>query len=336
MSAGNTTSAQITSAGQNFLSLPLLSRAYPHFVFPLWGQVRDIPRNKTENVRFRKYASLSAATTALTEGVTPAGSQASITDITATVLQYGDYITLTDYLDMTTIDPYKTELAEVLGDEMGDTLDQLTKAVLIAGTTIQYVQGVVGRTSVAAGMILTGDEIRKAVRTLQGNNAKPITEMIDPTDGFNTSPIMPCYVGIISEKTHFDLKKDPDWVKVAEYADPSERIHEAEVGSLDEVRFILAAASTSGSGTANGSGAAIALAGGSGGIDVHLTMIFGKEAYGLTRIAGNAVEVITKELGTGGTVDPLNQRATMGWKAIYVVKRLQENFMLRLEHAVSS
>ena len=90
--AGNTTSSQITSASQNFLSLPLLSRAYPHFVHALWGQVRDIPRNKTENVRFRKYNSLTAATTALTEGVTPTGSQAGITDLTATVLQYGRQI----------------------------------------------------------------------------------------------------------------------------------------------------------------------------------------------------------------------------------------------------
>lgn len=325
MAAGNTTSSQITSASQNFLSLPLLSRAYPHFVHALWGQVRDIPRNKTENVRFRKYASLSAATTALTEGVTPVGSQESITDITATVLQYGDFLTLSDYLDMTTIDPYKTELAEVLGDQMGDTLDQIARDVLVAGTTIQYAQGVVGRTSIAAGMILTGDEVRKAVRTLEGNNAKPITEIVKPTDGFNTSPIPPAFIAVISEKTHFDLKKDPDWVKVAEYADPDERIHEAEVGALDSVRFILAS-----------SNAKVATAGGAGGIDVHLTLIFGKEAYGLTRIAGNAVEVITKELGTGGTVDPLNQRSTMGWKATFVTKILQQAFMLRVEHAVSA
>ena len=331
MAAGNTGTGQITSASQNFLSLPLLSRAYPHFVHALWGQVRDIPRNKTENVRFRKYASLSAATTALTEGVTPAGSQASITDITGTVLQYGDFITLTDYLDMTTIDPYKTELAEVLGDEMGDTLDQICKGVLVAGTTIQYASTSTSAATVASGMILTGDEVRKAVRTLQGNNAKPITEIIDPSDGFNTSPIMPSYVGIISEKTHYDLKKDPDWVKVAEYADPEERIHEAEVGALDEVRFILAAANTT-----TGSGASVLSGVGVGGIDVHQTLILGKEAYGLTRIAGNAVEVITKELGTGGTVDPLNQRSTMGWKVTFLTKRLQEAFMLRVVHAVSS
>lgn len=331
MATGTTTSSQITSANQNYLSLPLLSRAYPHFVHALWGQVRDIPRNKTENVRFRKYASLSAATTALTEGVTPIGSQESITDITATVLQYGDFLTLTDYLDMTTIDPYKTELAEVLGDQMGDTLDQITKAVLNAGTTVQFASTATSRVTVAAGMIMTGTEVRKSVRTLQGNNAKPLTEIIDPSDGFNTSGIPPAYIAIIDQSTHYDLKNDPDWVKVAEYADPDERIHEAEVGALDEVRFVLAAANTT-----TGSGASVFTGAGAGGIDVHATLILGKEAYGTTRIAGNAVEVITKELGTGGTVDPLNQRSTMGWKASYVVKRLQEAFMLRIEHAVSS
>lgn len=331
MATGTTTSSQITSANQNYLSLPLLSRAYPHFVHALWGQVRDIPRNKTENVRFRKYASLSAATTALTEGVTPIGSQESITDITATVLQYGDFLTLTDYLDMTTIDPYKTELAEVLGDQMGDTLDQITKAVLNAGTTVQFASTATSRVTVAAGMIMTGTEVRKSVRTLQGNNAKPLTEIIDPSDGFNTSGIPPAYIAIIDQSTHYDLKNDPDWVKVAEYADPDERIHEAEVGALDEVRFVLAAANTT-----TGSGASVFTGAGAGGIDVHATLILGKEAYGITRIAGNAVEVITKELGTGGTVDPLNQRSTMGWKASYVVKRLQEAFMLRIEHAVSS
>jgi N4-gp56 family major capsid protein len=245
-----------------------------------------------------------------------------------------DYLVLSDFLDMTTIDPYKTELAEMLGDQMGDTLDQLTKAVLVATTTIQYASTATTKGTIAAGMIMTGDEVRKAVRTLQGNNAKPVTEMIDPTDGFNTSPIMPAFIGIIDQSTHYDLKKDPDWVKVAEYADPEERIHEAEVGALDEVRFILAPAG--GTGAPTGSGASISSGTGSGGIDVHQTLILGKEAYGITRVSGEAVKVITKELGTGGTVDPLDQRSTMGWKATFVAKILQQNFMIVINHAVSS
>ncbi len=84
-----TGTGNITQASQNYLSVPFLSRAYPRFVHPLFGQVRDIPMNNTTDIRFRKYGSLSAATTALTEGVTPDSSQISSTDITATALQYG-------------------------------------------------------------------------------------------------------------------------------------------------------------------------------------------------------------------------------------------------------
>lgn len=81
----NTTTTQVTTAVNNFLDRTLLTRAYPHFVHALWAQVKDIPKNNSPVIKFRKYTSLSAATTALTEGVTPTGSSLSITDITATV-----------------------------------------------------------------------------------------------------------------------------------------------------------------------------------------------------------------------------------------------------------
>src|SRR3990167_1806540 len=262
----STTVTQVTSASQNYLSTPLLSRAYPYFVHLLWGQVRDIPQNKTESIRFRKYTSLSAATTALSEGVTPTATQLAITDITATPLQYGAVIITTDYLDITTIDPLKTEMAELLGDQMGDTLDQLCKDVLVAGTTAQYASTSTTTGTVAAGMILTGDEIREAVRTLQTNNAKPVTQMINPSDGFNTTGIKAAYIGIISEDTYFDLKKDPDFVPVNEYANPGAMLGPWEVGSLDEVRFVLA-----------GINAGMSSGGGAGSIDVHSTLIMGQE-----------------------------------------------------------
>lgn len=320
----NTTTTQVPAAFNNYVDRTLLSRAYPLFLHTMWAQVRDLPKNNSSVIKFRKYGSLSAATTALTEGVTPAGSQLSITDITSTVAQYGDYVTITDFLDFTVIEDIHTETAEILGDETGDTIDQLTRNVLAAGTTIQYVQGVAGRTSVAAGMILTGDEVRKAVRTLKGNNAKKITSQIDPQTGFNTTPVRACYVGIVSQNTEYDLKKDPDFVPVEEYAKEGEYLP-GEIGKLDEVRFVSAT-----------SNAKVFTAGGAGSIDVHATIILGKEAYGITRISGESVKSITKPLGSGGTVDPLDQRATMGWKATFVATRLQEAFMLRIEHAVSA
>lgn len=284
--------------------------------------------NQTTDVRFRKYGSLSAATTALTEGVTPDSSQISSTDITATALQYGAWVELTDWLKMTTQDAklgYLTEISEVLGDQMGDTLDKLTRDVLVAGTTIQYAQGVAGRTSVAAGMYLTRDEIITATTTLLGNNAKYMREAISASDGFNTSPIMDGFIGIISPQTYRTLRDEPGWIPVAEYGDPNDRISPAEVGTLEDVRFLV---------TTN---AKVFTAGGAGSIDVHCTLIFGQEWYGITRISGHEVEIITKTAeANGSTSDPLNQRNTMGWKASYVTKILQQAFGIRVEHAVRS
>jgi N4-gp56 family major capsid protein len=85
-----TTKTEITDEVNNFYDRTLLERLLPLLVYTKFGQVRDIPRKSGSNtIKFRKYSSLSAATTALTEGTTPVGSQLSVTDITADVLQYG-------------------------------------------------------------------------------------------------------------------------------------------------------------------------------------------------------------------------------------------------------
>jgi len=75
---------------------------------------------------------------------------------------------------------------------------------------------------------------------------------------------------------------------------------------------------------------------GSAGADVHATLIFGRDAYGMTRISGEALKNIIKPLGSAGSADPLDQRATSGWKATFVTKILNELLMVRLETIVST
>ena len=71
------------------------------------------------------------------------------------------------------------------------------------------------------------------------------------------------------------------------------------------------------------------------GRDVYATIILGENAYGTTEITGGGLEHIVKQLGSGGTADPLNQRATVGWKATKAAVRLMEPFMVRIETASS-
>lgn len=73
-------------------------------------------------------------------------------------------------------------------------------------------------------------------------------------------------------------------------------------------------------------------------MDVHSTLIFGKDAYGVVDVAGSgALQIIIKPHGSAGTQDPLDQRATVGAKvAAYTAAILNDLWILRIEHAVSA
>lgn len=320
-----TTTTQIPAEVNNFYDRTLLFRAVPLFVHTRWAQVRDIPRKAgTTVIKFRRYGNLSAATTALTEGITPAGSQLSVTDITATVLQYGDFITITDVLDYESQDPVLMEAAEILGDQMGDTLDQLTRDVLNAGTNVYYAgTGHTLRTQVAAGELITDTLVKKVVRLLKNNKARRMTKMVNATTGYGTTPLNASYIGICHPNTTYDLKAITGWTSIEKYSSTA-GVMEGEVGKLDEVRFVE---------TPN---AKVFTAGGAASIDVYSTLIFGMDAYGTTRISGEAMKNIVKPLGSAGSADPLDQRATSGWKATFIAKILNDDFLVRVEHAVSA
>jgi N4-gp56 family major capsid protein len=320
-----TTTTQIPAEVNNFYDRTLLFRAVPLFVHTRWAQIRDIPRKAgTTTIKFRRYGNLSAATTPLSEGITPAGSALSVTDITATVLQYGDFITITDVLDYQSQDPVLMEAAEILGDQMGDTIDQLTRDIINAGTNVFFAgSGHTLRSQVASGEIITDTLIKKVVRLLKNNKARRMTKMVNATTGYGTTPLNASYIGICHPNTTYDIKGITGFVSVEKYASTT-GIMEGEIGKVDEVRFVE---------TTNGK---VFVGEGASSIDVYSTIIFGMDAYGTTRISGEAMKNIIKPLGSAGTADPLEQRATSGWKATFVAKILNDAFLVRVEHAVTA
>lgn len=317
-----TTLTEVTPAVANFYSRVMLRKAVPLFVHTRWAQVRDLPKNQSNVIRFRRYTLLTAATTALTEGVTPTGSQLAVTNVDATVAQYGDFISMTDFLVFTTLDPLLTETAELLGIQAADTLDQLTRNVLIGTTTIQYAAAATTNGTITSAMKFTRAEAQEAVRTLKIAKAKKITSMIDPSTGFNTSPVDACFVAICHPSTTFDLKNVSGFIRVEEYG--QKKAMEGEVGALDEIRFV----ETTNAYVNTGAGASS--------IDVYYTLVLGAEAYGISRISGEAMRNIIKPLGSAGAADPLEQRQTSGWKAAFVPKILNDAFMVCVRHSVSS
>jgi N4-gp56 family major capsid protein len=234
-----------------------------------------------------------------------------------------DFVTITDVVEYESQDPVLTQAAMALGEQCAESIDELARDVLAAGTTVQYADNRASRGYILASSLPTANEIREAVATLGDNNAKKITKIVNPDSGFNTSPINAAYIAITDAKSIYTYKGLTGWVPIQEYAQKAD-IMDGEVGALDDVRFIQTS-------KAKYWPAATA----SAIVDVHSTLIFGKDAYGVSRISGKAVQNIIKPLGSGGTADPLNQRATSGWKATFVAKILDDTAMLRLEHSVA-
>lgn len=291
---------------KTFYDKALLKFAKPNLVHDQFAQKRNIPKNGGKTIEFRRYSQLPKAMTPLTEGVTPTGQNLNVTTLTATVAQYGGYITLSDVLLLTAIDNNLMEAIELLGDQAGRTLDTITREVLVSGTHVLYAGGTVSaRTGLTASMKLTVADIKKAVRELKVGLAKKI-------DG--------SYVAIIHPDCVYDLENDDEWVNASQYAG-STQIFEGEIGKLYGVRFV------------ESTEAKVWAQAGASNISVYATLVMGANAYGTTNVEGGGLQSIVKQLGSGGTADPLNQRATAGWKAIKTAEILYQDYIVRIESA---
>jgi N4-gp56 family major capsid protein len=130
------TTGIVSAEMQTYYDKKLLSRLIANFIHMQWGQKRPIPKNTGNTINFRKFASLTTATTPLTEGTTPAGNSITVTALTASPSQYGDFVQVSDVLDLEAIDPVLDEMATVLGEQASETLDEVTRDILVAGTTV--------------------------------------------------------------------------------------------------------------------------------------------------------------------------------------------------------
>ena len=299
-----TTAEGLTKEMKIYYSDYLIDNAVPKLVHDQFGQKHPIPKNGGKTIEFRKYSPLPKLTTPLQEGVTPDGQSLNMSTIEATVAQYGGYITLSDMLLLTAIDNNLVQATKLLGAQAGATLDTITREVLNGGTNVIYAGGKSARQDLDESSLLTVDDIKKAVRLLKSQNAEKINGD---------------WVGIINPDISYDLTNDPAWKDVKTY-DP-EDIYEGEIGKLYGVRFVETTEAKVWAGA------------GAGGRAVYSTLILGDNAYGTTDITGGGLEHIVKQLGSAGTADALNQRATAGWKATKVAERLVENYMVRIESA---
>lgn len=315
---GEYTAAQDLSPEMKiFYDKALLRVAEPKLIHDQFGQKRPIPAGNGKTIEFRKFSALEKALTPLTEGITPAGQSYGVTAITATISQYGGYIMTTDMLNLTAFDNNMAEITKMLGSQAGRTSDTITRDILAAGTNVSWADnggdGNDARTDLGADDVLTIADIKKAVRKLKRVNAETIKGD---------------FVAIVHPDTVYDLMNDDEWIEANQYAG-SQKIFEGEIGKMYGVRFVETTEAkiwkddtcpTISSGVYR---------------PVYGTLVVAANAYGVTSINGGGIQTITKQLGSAGSADPLDQRATMGWKLNKVAKILNNDYMVRIEHTCS-
>lgn len=320
-----TTITQVAPGVQAFYDRNLLSRAQPNDVHGRFGQKRPISMRSGNQIKFRRYSQLAAATAALTEGVTPAGSSLAVTDATATLAQYGDYITLSDLVSMVNQDAVVTEATDVLGDQAGTTIDQIRRDVLVAGTNVAYANA--AATRLATLTKISGADLDKAIRFLKNQNAKFMKEGIPPSDGVGTGAIRKAFVGIVHPDVEFDLESITGFKPVSDY--PAQMgVMEDEIGAYKNIRFV---SSTNAKVFADATTSLTSGFKGTTKNDVYATLIIAAESYGVCPLAGNAMNTYVKALGSAGSADPLEQRSTVGWKATTTTQILNQSWLLRIE-----
>jgi len=318
MALTTTGSAGLSVTMKTFYDRVLLERTLPVLIHDKFAQVKTIPQHAGKVVEFRKFAGLPTATTPLVEGVPPTLKDITMTAVTATIAQYADAVGFTDLVSTTTFDPILTETTAVLGEQAGETLDELHRAVLNSGTTVMFsstASASAQRANISMGDIISILELRKAVRTLVTNRAKKI-------DGF--------YHAIIHPRVSFDLQGTTEWITANQFAQTG-RQFDGSLGTLYGVKFWETDKAMIFTGAANGN-----IGGGEGGIDVYSTLFFGANAYGTIKLDGHSLKTYYKALGSAGTADPVDQQQSMGWKVAFGAKILNDAFMLRYESAVSA
>lgn len=304
---------QLSAEDKTFYERALIERLLPQLHFYKDARKKKLPKNEGRTVNFRKFNSLTAPTSSLTEGTTPDGNDLNVTTVTATVNQEGDWVLITDLIQMTGIDPIIAETSELLGEEAAEVFDTRIQTELSKGTNVFFAGGATTRAGLEAASTkyLVGSDIKKIVKKLKNANAKRFA------DGY--------YHMIIDPDIAYDLMSDSAWVDVSKYSQP-EKMEKGELGKMYGMKFF----ETTNLQVVDSSAEASK-------IDVHIAFAYGKDSYDCIDLEGGAgkPEIIVKPNGASGSADPLNQRASVGWKAAFTSVITQPLALVRVETGIS-
>lgn len=325
----STVFGDISARTAAFAARELLTRGQPYLVFEKFGQAKPLPANSSTTMKFRRYNALPSTPKTLTEGVTPTSTKLAHTDVTATLTQMGEVVTLTDVILDTHEDPVLNETVGLLGEQAAQMVEKMRFGVLKAGTNVVYANGA---SRAAVNTPITVDLQRRAVRALKRQNARFITSIIRSTPSFDTENVAPGYVGIV----HPDMERD---IRSLSGFTPAERYGtitpwENELGKVDDVRYVTTTIADPWADAGAAKGNMLSTTGTNA--DVYPILYLGKDAYGIIALKGAYAVTPMVVNPKPSDSDPLAQRGHAGFKTMQTACILNDLFMIRGEAAATN
>lgn len=294
----------------------LLSRFRQTNIFNKHGMKEGLPARSGKNLEKRRFESLPTSTTVLVEGSYAAEINGTWSSVTATISQYGQWAKITDVAEMQSFDRIVPEYVDNFRETMAEVLDTLTRDVIVGGTNVQYASTAGSRAQLGSGMYINLAELREATRTLKRANAKPVAG-----EGGR-------YVGYIHPDGMYDLQSDAELIDIYQFAAERGVSNPLFEGSFKDLPFGVRLYETT--------NAKIYPTAGLSSADVHALVLHGEEYFMVTDFDTMPPEVITKERGSAGTSDPLNQISTVGYKCSHGAAILNQNLGVRIEYVAST
>lgn len=307
----------------------MLSHAEPILVLSKFGQSKPLPKNKADTVKFRRPVPFATITVPLTEGVTPTSQQMAYEDVTVQIKQWGAWTEITDYVNDLSEDPVLSDASMLCGEQAAETVEYETWGAIRAGTNVFYANGSARN---AVNSVYTLAKQRAVTRSLKANRAKKVTSMVGGSPNYSTEPVDAAFIGFAHTDLEADIRDMQGFVPTEKYG--TMKALPYEIGKVEDVRYVLSPVLDSFADAGGATSTMISTTGTNA--DVYPIVIVGKEAYGLIPLKGAGAmtpKVLNPDTPRGG--DPLGQRGSVGWKAYYVAKVLNETWMARVETAAS-
>lgn len=282
-----------------YLPKLFLDRLEKALVLQKFGMKASIPAGMGTVIKWNRFDNPSANTTALTEGVSPSGSSITSATVSATASQYGDFVTASDVLQTVAVNDFLKEVGSLMGYKAALSIDTLVRNELDTNGTAAYADaaGNSSKAHVQSGTDnLSSTDLKVNVKALRAADVQPFE------DGYYKWVIHPYQeYGLLAETGASSFVVLAPNIQLG-----ADVLTKGIIGHAFGVELIrssnIRADSTSTS--------------------VYGTLLFGKNAYGVVDVNNMGLQIKSKPFGSAGTEDPLDQRATYGYKFWFVPKVL--------------